>query len=299
MKNKIGELTTQQIVMLIILIVSFIVILLFIFFLDLGGSTDSQICHESVVLRGNSILPSDSVPLKCQTQYLCLSGDKSCESMTNPKIEKVSSKEEAYGLLAEQMANCWWMYGEGKVDYVGKDLTPSRYCSVCNEIAFDNSALDVFPNGQISKQEFYKYLATTKMPDEDKTYLKYMLGTNDINAIRNLGGNQQSDFGEIKLSSRYYILTAMDSKIDFLTWGGGAGAVIGVVSLLVPGGAVLWSIQGVMFVVGVAGTGATAGAYVGNVVEGESGNTYIPPIIVEARSKIFKGLNCSDINTLA
>src|SRR3989344_8574034 len=109
-KNKIGELTTQQIVMLIILIVSFIVILLFIFFLDLGGQTDSQICHESVVMRGNSILPTDSVPLKCQTQYFCLSGDKSCEGMTNPKIEKVSSREETYHLLAEQMANCWWMY---------------------------------------------------------------------------------------------------------------------------------------------------------------------------------------------
>lgn len=54
-KNRKGELTTQQLVMLIILILSFAVILFFIFRLNLGGTTNKEICHDSVVKK-NQVL---------------------------------------------------------------------------------------------------------------------------------------------------------------------------------------------------------------------------------------------------
>ena len=49
--NTRAELTTQQIVGLIILIISFVIILYFIFALNLGETTDKEICHNSVALR--------------------------------------------------------------------------------------------------------------------------------------------------------------------------------------------------------------------------------------------------------
>ena len=52
LKNKKGEMTTQQIVLLIILIASFAVILGFLFKLNFGAESEKDICHNSVVLRG-------------------------------------------------------------------------------------------------------------------------------------------------------------------------------------------------------------------------------------------------------
>src|SRR4030042_3079209 len=107
MKKKEGEITTQQIVLLIILLVSFIVILFFIFRLNIGKTSASEICHNSVVMRSNPI-SKDAIPLRCVRQYICLTKDGECASMTKPEIIKVESKEEIYQALAEQMANCWW-----------------------------------------------------------------------------------------------------------------------------------------------------------------------------------------------
>ncbi len=317
-KNKLGELTTQQIVMLVILIVSFAVILIFLFFLDLGKQTDSQICHDSVVLRGNSVLPSDSVPLKCNTQYLCLTNDKSCESMTNPKIEKVDSKEQVYNTLAEQMVNCWWMYGEGKVDYVGKDFKSNLYCSICSQIGFDDSVNQIFPDGKIPKKDFYDYLSQTKISGKEYTYIEYLFGTKSVpGSYKDKNGNEvtlsSGDYGNIDLRNRQYVLTGMYSKINFLGWGAAIGTVVGtvIVAVAVTGasggtagpaalavsGAV---IHGLLVTIPTAvGIGVVAGKYFGSVVQGKSGNNYISPTIVEADDTVFKQLNCSDINTLA
>ena len=53
--NKKGELTTHQLVGLIILIVSFAVILFLLFRLNLGETTNKEICHNSVIMKGKSI----------------------------------------------------------------------------------------------------------------------------------------------------------------------------------------------------------------------------------------------------
>ncbi len=154
---KKGELTTQQIVLLIILIVSFAIILFFIFKLNLGGETAQDVCHNSVVARGTSIVPSDAFPLKCQRQYVCLSADGTCEQMTKPTIIKVQNKTQVYQALAEDLANCWWMFGEGKVDYSPSTITPKNDCSVCSQIAFDNSVDKIFNSQSFDKKDFYNY----------------------------------------------------------------------------------------------------------------------------------------------
>jgi len=107
MKKK-GEMTTQQIVTLVILIASFIVILFFILRLNLGEETEKDVCHNSVITRGSSIVPAASVPLDCKRTYVCITKDGTCENMTTKNEIKVKDKKEIFIALANELSDCWW-----------------------------------------------------------------------------------------------------------------------------------------------------------------------------------------------
>ncbi|MEK6826970.1 MAG: hypothetical protein AABX99_00620 [Nanoarchaeota archaeon] len=290
-KNKKGELTTQQIVLLIILIASFAVILFFLFRLNLGKTTDTETCHNSVVQRGSGVLPKDSIPLNCKTQYVCLTKDGTCEKMTGPQIEKVKTTNEVYSVLANQMATCWWMFGEGKLNYVRDTFAPNLYCSICSQIAFDSS-VDFLPNNEIKQKEFYNYLSNTKMSGKDISYLEYLTGIKDSNSIE-----QNIPFTSLNIGKQYYVMMGMFSKVGVATWivgGVAAGGLLGLA--IVSGGA---SIPVTVAIIG-GGTisGGTAGYFIGTTIKGASGNDYITPTIIEANSADFEKLKCASIKTI-
>ena len=297
MKNKKGELTTQQIVMLIILITSFIVILFFIFRLDLGKTTEKEICHNSVIMRGNSILGKTSPPLKCYRSYVCITEDGSCESMTNPEIKEVETKDDIYEVLAEEMAECWWMFGEGKINYVGEDMFSKLYCSICSQIAFDDSSVKIFPTGEIKKEEFYIYLNNNNY-SEDEKYLTYFYGTNDLAKIQDGLKKQNINFGSIEITKQYFVLMGITSEIDKLSWIAAVGGAIALTPL-VGGGWLLGGLTAINTAVIGGGAGAIGGSVLAFVIRGASGNDYIPPTIIEANSKAFDELGCKDITTLS
>jgi len=307
--NKKGELTTKQIVTLVILIISFSVILFLLFRLDLGEETNKELCHNSVVMRGNSALPSDSFPLKCETKYLCITEDGSCEGMTNPDIEKVKDVNEAYEVLASEMVDCWWMFGEGKINYASKDWSPNLYCSLCDQIVFDDSLkTNIFNSEQFEEKEFYEYLEKNNLPNSDKSYLRYLTGVTDVDEFEKELKKKDIYFKTINLDSQYYLLTGIYSKISALRWAGvgaAAGAVVAGVVLAVPSGgtSLIFTLKGMAFIglgAAVGGTGgASSGEYLGTVISGESGNDYYMPTLIEANSEGFKKLKCEDIKTLA
>ena len=142
MKFKKGEMSTQQIIMMIVLITSFVVILFFLFRLNLGGESQDQLCQNSVMMKA-SPLSSSSTPLNCYRNYICITEDGSCEGLVKPEKIKVKSLDEIYEALANEMADCWWVFGEGKVNYVGDDLTYNNYCSICSQILFDDSLNEI------------------------------------------------------------------------------------------------------------------------------------------------------------
>ncbi|NCN51676.1 hypothetical protein GW931_01560 [archaeon] len=298
---KKGELTTQQIVILIILVVSFAVILFFIFRLNLGKETEQDICHNSVITRGKSILPTDTFPLQCKREYLCLSVDGSCEVMTKPDVIKVETKDEIYQALADQLAECWWMFGEGKVNYVGSEVIPDLQCSICDMIAFDDSVKKEIFNGtgEFDKKELYNYLDKTKRAD-GQTYLDYL-------NLRNFLSSYSGDYGKINLDKQYYSLMGITSDVSTWGWiwriGAGAGLVAGGLALTpLTGGASGFGAAALLTgaKVAVAGgvvTGLTGGVLVAAVVRGQSGNEYVPSWIVEVNSPEFKALNCDQILT--
>jgi len=186
--NRRGEITTAQIVTLVVLIASVIVIFLFWNRADFFGTADLEICHNSVVTRTNMgslpLASKESIPLQCKTDYVCISKDGTCETMTSPIIKKVKTSDDVYNVLAEQMADCWWMFGEGKLDYVGETQFSTLMCSLCYQTSFDNSLKEIFESGEIDRNEFYTYLSSTNMSGGSITYLDYLSGLTTSQAIK-------------------------------------------------------------------------------------------------------------------
>lgn len=204
-----GELTTKQLVTIIILIVSFIIILFLIFRLNLGGTTDKEICHNSVVLKGQSKIIAG--PLDCRTSYVCISGGGECSNM--PKASKVSvnpnNKSQVMKAIADEMASCWWMFGEGKIDY-GQGITSIDY-ALCSIIEFDGKIQE--KTKEISYSEFYNYLKTIQK-EGSQSYLNYLYEVNDVNSLvieSEFKINVSQD--KIMTNGRYSILTGVDNNL--------------------------------------------------------------------------------------
>ena len=310
--NKKGELTTQQIVMLIIAITSFLVLIFFFDLLDFGEETEAELCRNSVVMKGGSIVSSEAVTLNCHRKYLCITFDGTCEGMTDPKVEKVKTEKEIYNILANEMADCWWMFGEGKVDYVGKDLTKNNYCSICSQIVFDDSLDEIEGiDWEISKDKLYDYLSTKNMSNNKITYSEYIFGTKDMNSLRQEVLKKYgtgATFGKIDLGKQYFVVMGITSETNNWKWLSGAGAVVGGVvvgAITVFSGPVGW-IAGITIVGGGATVGAGAGIFADAhdveiaaiPLEGRGiPNRFIAPTILEVNSEKFNSFNCEEIVT--
>ncbi len=212
--GKKAEMTTKQIVGLVILILSFSVILFLFFRLDLGKTTNKEICHNSVILKSNNDFSSGS--LDCRTTYVCVSGERDCEKI-NPDItvkvlDNLNKKEQIMKSLAEEMADCWWMFGEGNAGYVSKTST-SKQCAICSVVDFDSSLEQEI--GSINYAEFINYLKTTKK-ENSQTYYNYLYGNIDIEKVKGAGVFNFDKNGLINLSEKQSVLTGMDAN-----WGVG------------------------------------------------------------------------------
>ena len=297
--SKKGELTTQQIVLLIILLVGFIVVLYFLFRLNLGKESDIEVCHNSVIMRGSSVVPTDAIPLKCSRSYICITKDGSCEKMTKPEIKKVKTEEEIYEVLAEEMANCWWMFGEGKVNYVGKDFKENLYCSICSQISFDNSLEEIEGmNGEISQQKFYSFLEKKQMQEKGQSYLYYLTGYSNMNSFQSYVSTNGIDFRNLDLNKQYFILTGITSEVGVWKWAGIGAAGLGLIAAPFTGGASLGI--SALIIGGSVTAGGIGGYFVGTAVKGEGvDNEFLKPMIIEASSDVFSKLNCKDVLTTA
>ncbi len=171
---------TMLIVTIIILIVSFIVILYVLYRLNLGSTSNSQICQSSVVLESKSA--SLVGYLNCKTDYVCISGGGTCANM-NPTVTvnvDANDPSQIMKAIADQMSNCWWMFGEGKLTYGTRGPFGSSGCALCSVVEFDNTILA--KNYGISYLDFYNYLNST-LKDSTQTYLNYLYGVSDVSTF--------------------------------------------------------------------------------------------------------------------
>lgn len=318
--NKKGELTTTQIVGLVVLILSFVIILFLIFQLNLGETTKKEVCRDSVILKGRSLLPTGATPLNCRTEYVCFSKTKSCDVEGYERVIQVGSKNGFYRAIADQMADCWWMFGEGKINYVGNDWLSEIHCSLCSTVYFDSSIKDFFEGKDtFSQKELYDFITTQKMSEKSLEYDEYLYGinfskgSNLIDYFKPEGTSM--DFMTVNLSKPSLIM--MGIKSDTSTWtyvGAGVGVALATV---LTGGLALY---GLGLASGVAGTvltvaavaivksatvlviagavGATGGLiFSGLSAKGESGNDFIRPILIEKDSQYFDAFKCKAVET--
>jgi len=294
-RNRKGELSTEQIVLLLILIVSFIIILIFLFRINPGQESEKEACHQSVVLRGNSAIPAEAVPLKCEVNYLCITKDGTCEGLTKPKVEKVKTEEEVYDVLAREMADCWWMFGEGDLNYVGKDLKQNLYCSICTQFILDDSLQEIGGiNGAVDASRFYKYLASKEYPERDISYLQYITNVNSFSSLESGISSQGGSFGYYELGKQHYVMMGMYSEVGSAKWVA-AGAAVGAAIFLAP----FTGFTSLYSAVILLGIGGTAGHYAGTIAKEASGYEYLRPVIIQANSDEFRVFDCKDVMTIA
>lgn len=316
-RKKLGEITTQQIVILVILIVSFAVILIFLFLLNPGETTEREVCHDSVVMR-NVPGASSASSLNCKRDYLCITQDGSCEGMTKPDVVKVKNLDEVYFNLAEQMADCWWMFGEGKVDYSTDTTLPENQCSICDQILLDDSLrnLDGVNDDKISKDALYDYMSKNSVKGKEITYMEYIFGTNEVNKIKQAASQEQNfvgTFGNLQVGKQYFNVMGITSSSGMWIWGGigaaAGGVVLGAVAFF--SGPPGW-IAAAM-VVGGAVAGGVGGGTVGKEIADSKDpeiagiqvkgrgidNQFLAPTILEVESDKFKSLECKNIVTLS
>jgi len=234
--------------------------------------------------------------------------------VTEPDIKKVKTKDETYQVLADAMVDCWWMFGEGKIEYVKRGWTHENYCSVCSQLAFDDSVENIedFEDGEIDKDGFYDYLTQKKISNKDLTYSEYFFGVKDISGLKQLALEQheiEGTFGKIGIDKQYYIVMGITTEVD--GWiavmtgiGAGIGVVIGVI--VVGSNPIGWIAGGVIVGAGVGIVGQEISdsiepEIIAITVEGRGGikNKFMAPTIIEIKSDKFKALNCIRIETLA
>ena len=216
-KYKRGELTTQQLVTIIILIASFVIVLFLFYRLNLGETTDKEICRNSVVLQEQASLTSGG--LDCRTNYLCISGGDKCTEISQTSEINVDAsksveetKDQVFKALADEMSDCWWQFGEGKINYGSKSpIEGTTQYAICSIVFFDDKIYEKF--SEVNYRDFYDYLKTAKKT-ESQTYLQYLYGVNewsDVPITYNVAFNLASD--KILTNQKYSIITGIDNKI--------------------------------------------------------------------------------------
>jgi|TARA_B100002003_G_scaffold27167_1_gene22519 hypothetical protein len=183
--NKKGALEAKMLISIILLIAGFGIILFMYSQLNWTGNIDRQICHESVILRGtlpekSIISTKDVVPLKCKTKNICMTsklfGKGDCNEFGDEydtiRISESKKEQEIKMAIAREMADCWSMMGEGKVQVFSRELKSGLITSkgvICSNIAFDNSI-----KSKIDKVEgIQEYLEKYNAPNKDVSYLKF------------------------------------------------------------------------------------------------------------------------------
>ncbi len=208
---KKGELTTQQLVTIIILIASFVIILFLLYRLNLGQTSNSEICHNSVVLKAQSSVTSGA--LDCTTDYLCVSGGDKCTSISQTMQTSIDTSQppskienQTFQAIADEMSNCWAEFGEGKIDYASASTLQQTSCSVCAITAFDDKVQKAMKGA--TYRDFYNYLRVTPKTSS-QTYLQYLYGTNTLNGLGNLTKSGDYLNNVFDFSQQYFILTGI------------------------------------------------------------------------------------------
>ena len=287
--DKKGDIAPKTIVEIVLLALGFMMVL-YVYSQFAGeGMTDRAVCSQSVVYRGTlfdkyGFTTKEIVPLKCKTRLICISdktkGDCGEELVGKYDTIKIDAREDKIDnqikmTLAREMADCWSMLGEGKVQLFSRNyFTRSSKGVICSQIAFDKSIKE--KKGVI--HGFSQYLISHQVPGREESYWNYLTGGDSSNNVFLAKGSNFSEVDNLNLNKKSILFVELDQSY--------VGGILGVSTLGITGtvggvlvgakvGAVVGSFvpfpplvgPGVGFIVG-AGIAATA-TYFGGAAGGE------------------------------
>lgn len=179
---------------LILILLSIAIILLFVINLVpfLSKSGDKAVCKNWVNMQSRAKIAGIQLPSLIESP--CVTFSDKIQTKTEDKI---------YKQLAEDMYDCWDMYGAGKIDFFSDWGWENKenYCIVCNEIEIDKGI-----NKELDIDDFEEYLSNHNPPSHKESYAQYFLGP-DYGSI---------DFGSgsIKINSEtpLYIMFVVSKK---------------------------------------------------------------------------------------
>jgi len=266
--GKRGDVNWFVVSIILAVITLAVFVLIFVFF-PWEQTVNRAACKESVLLK--AILPGDTIPIKdqisvrCESRRICIttkvSGDGNCTglgkdyetqrlSATNP----LEQKEQIKMFLAREMADCWNMFGEGKLMIFSRAWSSDMEVAkgiICDKIEFDDSIiLGKDKNNPFDDIRnitgFIQYMVTHKVPTQNYSYMDYLRNTPEGESASQLYGSMvPADVEELK-NSDFMNLTAIKAityiettrtNLGKAVAGVTAGIVVGTVCVFVPGAA--------------------------------------------------------------
>jgi hypothetical protein len=187
MVNKRGEMKYNIIMSLILGLMILTIALFWIFGEFFGeGEIDWEVCRQSILVRAGLpekdlvLLKTDTkgaFPLKCKTEVV--------------SVDDLSSPNEVYEKISRAVAEGWYMFGEGELDFVHSTVWSSQtVCMAFARIHFDEEASRRF-DAEIApawmeyfreegygidpfRQGFQEYYRSAKVKNFMGTYQQYL-----------------------------------------------------------------------------------------------------------------------------
>lgn len=184
--HKRGQRTELKNIILITLVGGILMILLVTTILPLFHSTNLKSkCQQSIwlaafskKLTGNAVTSPD-----CEPGEIVLTMDGRYGIVEDGKIDQFKAQK----IIADAMAQCWWMVGEGKWDpFTNYNLMDEPICILCDTIKFDEELLSFMAEGlgddDLSAPERragylvdnpLPFIMNNKIPSAEITYFEY------------------------------------------------------------------------------------------------------------------------------
>lgn len=174
MLKKKKAMTAGFLVTLIIVILSFMMISGTIFrFLSNTKDKDAEIlCHDSVAFRASSALGVLGTDLK-YAPLICKTLDQKIKPEGGTLEEQ---KEDVQKKLADKMARCWWMFGEGRYEgsiFNNIPFLQKSKCFMCYVLIVDEGSKFKAETNAVTPREFDIFLSATESRRLNSTYLNY------------------------------------------------------------------------------------------------------------------------------
>ena len=121
---------------------------------------DAEFCRSSVIVATKTGLFTTET----------LQTNLGCETCF-PKIEDMEEKEQAVNEIAEQVARCWWQFGEGKYHpFRGEvGLEKPAHCFVCSKFTLNPKLNGMDLMHQITSEDIIKEMKQQRVPTEQRT----------------------------------------------------------------------------------------------------------------------------------